>query len=148
MILYKKNPRQKVLITSENAWFTILGFSFPRIYFLQFFFSWDLISWDFIGNPHTILEKKVPGIQNTGLYLRWHFFQGLDKIRTFFQSFYFQVFFQKLFIPGLSYIDSFSVKYSFTCNVFLHVLRIIHLIPREMFSSIWKTVRLMQRSVN
>ena len=37
-----------------------------------------------------------------------HFVLGLVKIRTFFQSFYFQVFFQKLFFPGFSYIDSFK----------------------------------------
>ena len=101
MILYKKVLRKKSPLTSENAWFSILGFSFPRIYFLQDFFSWDLISWDFIGSPHTILGKKVPGIQNTGLYFQW-----LEKIRTFFQSFYFQVFFPETFFPGLSYIDS------------------------------------------
>jgi len=99
---------QKSPLTSENAWFTILGFSFPRIYFLQDLFSWDLISWDFIGSPHTILGKKVPGIQNTGLYFQWHFFQGLDKIQTFFQSFYFRVFFPETFFPG-TFLHRFSL---------------------------------------
>ena len=31
---------------------------FFRIYFLQDFISCDLISWDIIGSPHTILGKK------------------------------------------------------------------------------------------
>ena len=35
---------------------------FLRIYFLQDLNSRDLISWDFIGSPHIILGKKVPGI--------------------------------------------------------------------------------------
>ena len=93
----------------DSQWKRVLFlcFSFPRIYFLQDFFSWDLIFWDFIGSPHTILGKKFPGIQNTGLYFLWHFFQGLEKIRTFFPKFLFPgFFFEKLFFPGLSYIDS------------------------------------------
>ena len=31
----QKSPLKKSPLTSENAWFTMLGFSFPRIYFLQ-----------------------------------------------------------------------------------------------------------------
>ena len=93
----QKRPREKSPLTSENAWFTILGFSFPRIYFLQDFFSWYLISWDLIGSPHTILGTKVPGIQNTGLYFQWHFIQGLDKIRAFFPKFLFPGFFSRNF---------------------------------------------------
>ena len=87
------------------------------IYNSRFFFSLDLFSSGlfFLGSyflrlywqPPYYFRKKVLGIQNTGLYFHWQFFQGLDKIRTFFQSFYFQLFFfQKLFFPGISYIDS------------------------------------------
>ena len=77
-----------------------LGFSFPRIYFLQDFFSWDLISWDFIGSPQTILGKKSQESKTQDLISGYIFFQGLEKIRTFFQSFYFQVFFSETFFPG------------------------------------------------
>ena len=95
---YTKKSSEKNPLSSENERFTMekspffLGFSFPMIYFLQDFFSWDLISWDFIGSPHTILGKKVPGIQSTKLYLQWPFLQVLGAIRTFSQSFNFQVF--------------------------------------------------------
>ena len=100
----KKFP-EKSPITSENAWFTMkkvlfLCFSFPMIYFLQNFFSCDLISWDFIGSPHTLLGKNVPGIQNTWLYFQWPFFQGLEKILTFFPKFLFPGFFPETFSPG------------------------------------------------
>ena len=90
----KKSSEKK----SSNKWKCMIHngkqFFFSRFFFssnlfsldLIFFRSWDLISWDFIGSPHSILGKKVPGIQ-------WHFFQGLEKIPTFFQSFYFQIFF-------------------------------------------------------
>ena len=71
--------------------FLFLGFIFFRTFFLRSYFL--RLYWQ----PHTYLGKKVPGIQNTGLYFQWHFFQGLEKIRTFSQ---------KLFFPGLSYIDS------------------------------------------
>ena len=91
---YTKKSSEKSPLTSENAWFTILGFSFPRIYFLQDFFSWDIISWDFIGSPHTILGKKVPGIQNTGLYFQWLFSKDLIKFGLFSR------FFSRNFFPG------------------------------------------------
>ena len=70
---------------------------FLRIYFLQDFISCDLISWNFITRSHINLGKKVPGIKNTGLYVQWHFFQGLEKIRTFFQNL--TGFFPETFFP-------------------------------------------------
>ena len=37
-------------------------FFFSSDSFLQDFYSIDFFPWDFIGSPHTILGKKVPGI--------------------------------------------------------------------------------------
>ena len=36
----------------------ILGFYLLKIYFLQDFNSFDLISWDFVGSHHIVLGKK------------------------------------------------------------------------------------------
>ena len=102
-----KRRRLDLTFTRFRTFF--LGFFFLRIYFPPDFIFCDLISWDFIESPHTILGKIVPGIQNTGLYSSYIFFPRTWENSNFFsQSFYFQVFFQKLFFPGLSYIDSFD----------------------------------------
>ena len=95
---------------SSNKWKCMIHIS-------RFFFSSDLFSLGlfFMGSyflrlnwqPPYYFRKKVPGIQNTGLYFQWHFFQGLDKIRTFFQSFYFQAFFPETFFPG-TFLHRFS----------------------------------------
>ena len=61
---------------------------FSKLFFSSDLFS-DLSSWDFIGSPHTILGKKVPGIQNTGLYFQWH--------SDFFPKFLFPGFFRNFF---------------------------------------------------
>ena len=105
MILYKKVLGKKY----SNKWKCMIHNS-------RFFFSSDLFSSGLFflvsyflrlyWQPPDYFRKKVLGIQNTGLYFHWQFFQGLDKIRTFFQSFYFQLFFPETFFPGLSYIDS------------------------------------------
>ena len=99
MILYKKVLRKK----SSNKWKCMIPNS-------RFFFSSDLFSSGllFLGSyflrlywqPPYYFRKKVSGIQNTGLYFQWHFFQELDKFLTFFQSFYFQFFFPETFFPG------------------------------------------------
>ena len=65
-----------------------------------FFFSSDLFSsglffTEILFHETLLAGKKVPGIQNTGFYFQWHFLQGLEKIRTFFQ-----VFFPETFFPG------------------------------------------------
>ena len=95
----KKSSEKK----SYNKWKCMIHnsrFFFSSDLFSSGLFSRDLISKDFTGSPHTILGKKVPGIQNTGLYFQWHFFQGLDKIRTFFPKFLFPGFFPENFFPG------------------------------------------------
>ena len=75
-----------------------LGFFFLGYIFFRTLFPVILFPKNLTGSPHSNLGKKVPGIQNTGLYFQWHVFQGLEKIRTF-SKIYFQVFFQKLFFP-------------------------------------------------
>ena len=72
-------------------------FFFSSDIILQDFISCDLISWDIIGSPQTILGKQVLGIQNTGLYSKWHFLEVLKKIRTFFLKFLCQGFFPETF---------------------------------------------------
>ena len=84
---------------------------FLRIYFPPDFIFCDLISWDFIESPHTILGKIVPGIQNTGLYSSYIFFQGLEKIRTFFPKFLFPGFFSETVFPG-TFLYRFIWQYS------------------------------------
>ena len=89
---YTKKSSEKSPLTSENALFKIFfssdlfssGLLFLRSYFLRLYWQ-----------PPYYFMKKFPVIQNTGLYFQWPFFQGLEK--DFFLSFYFQVFFQKLF---------------------------------------------------
>jgi len=83
------------------SWFFFLGYIFFRTLFTVILFFKTLI-----GSPHTNLGKKVPGIQNTRLYFQWHVFQGLEKIRTFFQNL-FPGFFPRNFFP-LDYIDSYE----------------------------------------
>ena len=122
MILYKNVPGKKSFIVesmgtkySKYRWIekkyflrkrlrldhiftklrTFFLFFFLRIYFLQDYISFDLISWDFIGSPHTILGKKVLGIENSGLYFQWHFVLGLKKIGTFLPKLIFPGFFPK-----------------------------------------------------
>ena len=105
-----------------NYWVQI-----SRDFFYRFFFSSDLFSSGllFLGSyflrlywqPPYYFRKKVSGIQNTGLYFQWHFFQELDKFLTFFQSFYFQFFFPETFFPG----------------IFLH--RFTKFIPRDWLNS-------------
>ena len=47
-------------------------------------FYCNLISWDFIGCPQTMLGRKVPGIKITGLYFQWNFFsKNLRKFELF-----------------------------------------------------------------
>ena len=115
MILYKKSP-----LTSENAWFTILGFSFPRIYFLQDFFSWDLISWDF-GSPHTILWKKSQESKTQDFISSDIFSKDLIN-SDFFPKFLFPGFFPRNFFPG----------------TFLHKILLVHRCRQLNWDSIWQ----------
>ena len=99
---YTKKSSGKSPLTSENAWFTILGFSFPRIYFLQDLFIGILFPETLlpIGSPHTILGKKSPrNPKHRTLFPLTFFSKDLIKFGLFFQSFYFQVFFRNFF-PG------------------------------------------------
>jgi len=72
--------------------FLFLGFIFFRTFFPGILFPETLLT------APIMLGKKVPGIQNPWLYFQWHFFQGLDKIRTFFQKFWFPGFFSRNFL--------------------------------------------------
>ena len=74
-----------------------LGFSFPRIYFLQDFFSWDLISWDFIRSPHTILGKKSQESKTQDFISSDIFSKDLRKFG----------FFSKVLFPGFFSINFF-----------------------------------------
>ena len=88
MILYKKVLGKK---SSENAWFTILGFSFPRISFLQDFFL--RLYW----KPLYYFRKKSPrNPKHRTLFPVTFFPRTFENSDFFFQSFYFQ----KLFFPG------------------------------------------------
>ena len=79
-----------------------LGFSFPRIYFLQ-----DFISGDFLAAPILFWEKKSQESKTQDFISSDIFFKDLRKFGLFFQSFYFQVFFQKLFFP-VTFLHRFS----------------------------------------
>ena len=72
--------------------FLFLGFILFRTFFPEILFPETLMAW-----PPYYFRKKVPGIQNTGLYFQWHLFQGLKKIRTFFPKFLFPGFFSRNF---------------------------------------------------
>ena len=110
MAIFKVQMRKKVffmkifldLTSFSQDLGLFLGFFFLRIYYHQDFISCDLISWNFIDSPHNILGKKSRESKTQDF--QWHFFQGLEKIRTFFRSFYFQVFisrfFPETFFPG------------------------------------------------
>ena len=59
--------------------FTILRTLFHRFFPSDIFSSgsyFQRLYWE----PPYYFRKKIPGIQNTGLYFQWHFFQGLEKI--------------------------------------------------------------------
>ena len=59
--------------------FTILRTLFHRFFPPDIFSSgsyFQRLYWE----PPYYFRKKIPGIQNTGLYFQWHFFQGLEKI--------------------------------------------------------------------
>ena len=89
---FMQSPRKKSPLTSENAWFPILGFSFPRIYFLQDFFIGILFPETLLpmGSPHTILGKKSP---------RNPKHRTLFPV-TYFPKFIFPGFFPETFVPG------------------------------------------------
>ena len=61
-------------------------------------------------NPHTILGEKIPEIQTQDFISSDIFSKDFRKLGLFYQSFYFPVFFQKLFPPGFSYIDSSTIS--------------------------------------
>ena len=74
-----------------------------------------------IGSPHTILGKKSPrNPKHRTLFPLTFFSKDLIKFGLFFQSFYFQVFFQKLFFPGLSNVDS-GDREQFLSNLLIHM---------------------------
>ena len=95
----KKSSEKK----SSNKWKCMIHrsrFFFSSDFFSSGLFSWNLISWDFIGSPHTILGKNSPRNPKHRILFPVTFFQGLEKIRSFFQRFYFQVIFPETFFPG------------------------------------------------
>ena len=99
--IHKKVFFIKRSLTWPHFYKTFSWFFFVlRIYLLQDFISCDLISWDFIGSLHTILGKKS---QNTGFYLLWHFFQRLEKIRTFILQVFISGFFPETFFSRYFY---------------------------------------------
>ena len=68
---------------SQDLGLFVLFFIFWYIFFRTFFYC-NLISWDFIGCPQTMLGRKVPGIKITGLYFQWNFFsKNLRKFELF-----------------------------------------------------------------
>jgi len=71
---------------------------------------------------HNVLVfwKKLTYLQEE---LFVHFSQ--KKIGNFYQSFYFEVFFQKLFFRRLSFIDSYIVYIDYRCTLFTIILRLI-----------------------
>ena len=77
----------------ENVLY-LTSFSQDLGIFFSFFFFFPVILFPetlFTADPNSILGKKVPGIQNTGLHFQRHFSKVL-----------FPGVFQKIFFPGLS----------------------------------------------
>ena len=98
---------QKVLgKKSSNKWKCMIHNS--RFFFSSDLFSsgliyWDLISWDFIAYwqpPYYFRKKKSQESKTQDFISIDIFFQGLDKIRTFFPKFLFPGFFSETFFPG------------------------------------------------
>ena len=80
--------------------FIFLGFIFSMS-----FYSWDLISGDFIGSPppHAILRKKVPRNPKQRTLFAVTFFQGFDKIQTLFPGFFSRNFFPRVFLTQIQW---------------------------------------------
>ena len=106
-IFYMKMHKRKVLLMKTSKTWP----HFPKTFF-QNLNSCDLISWNFIDSPHIILEKS-PRNQNLRFYFKLHLVPGLQKIGTFYRSFYFHVFPQKLFFPWLSYKDTYFMIFAY-----------------------------------
>ena len=118
---------QKVLgKKSSNKWKCMIHnsrFFFSSDLFSSGLFYWDLISWDFIAYwqpPYYFRKKKSQESKTQDFISIDIFFQGLDKIRTFFPKFLFPGFFQKLFFPGLSNVDS-GDREQFLSNLLIHM---------------------------
>ena len=113
-----KRFRLDLIFTRYRTLFLV--FFFLRIYFLQDFISCDLIS-------HTILVKS-PRNPKHRTFFPVTFFQRTWENSDFFPKFYFQVFFRKLFFPGLCSVcethtsSSNNVTYPY---IFLYIFKYI-----------------------
>ena len=112
----QKSPRKKSS-KSENAWFTILDFSFPRIYFLQDFFQRSYFLRLYWQPPYYFRGKKSQESKTPDFISSDFFSKDLRKFGLFLK-FLFPGFFPETFFPGLSYIDS---KLSF--SILIETLR-------------------------
>ena len=102
-----KSPQKKSRLTSENAWFTILDFSFPRIYFLQDFFLRSYFLRLYWQPPYYFREKSPRNPKHRTVFPVTLFPRTWEHSDFFSKVFISRCFFQKLSFPGLSYIDSF-----------------------------------------
>ena len=103
MAIFKIQMRKKIFFLWRRLRLDLIFTSF-RTFFLVFFYSGLYFLWSYFlrlyWQPHTILGNKSQESKTQDFISSDIFFQGLEKIRTFFLKFLFPGFFSRNFFPG------------------------------------------------